>query len=70
MVVEPARDERTPGLDDDVWKSLVYFGPDLDIAQSRLLYARLFSVGDVNGDGYDDALSGEGVYYEGSPAGL
>ncbi len=67
------RDERTDDLADETAKTLLYFGPSLDAdpVPDQLLYERLQPVGDLNGDGFDDALgvSEGGGMYLGGPGG-
>ncbi len=66
-------DERTEDTSDKTAKSLVFLGGNEITDQDQLLYTQIRPVGDLNGDGYDDAL-GENHdntlnYYFGSPNG-
>lgn len=59
IVTGIARDERTAMLEDKTGKTAVYYG-DSTLSPSttpdQLIYDRLIPVGDINGDGYADAV--------------
>jgi len=50
------RDERTTPLEDQIGKTAVFFGGNTSKTPDQLVYANLVPVGDLNGDGYADAL--------------
>ena len=51
-----ARNELTSGLSDNVGKTGIYEGSSSTFAPDELIYERMFAVGDINGDGFDDRL--------------
>ncbi|MFB6271898.1 MAG: Ig-like domain-containing protein, partial [Salinibacter sp.] len=52
-----ARDERTPSvLEDETGKTAVFFGGTPDETPDQFFYTELVPVGDLNGDGLDDAV--------------
>lgn len=73
IVTANARDERTPQMDDNVTKTAVFFSGTMSDIPDQLFYNRLIPVGDLNYDGYSDAIAQvEGVgfeVYQGSPTG-
>lgn len=68
-----ARDERTIELSDEVGKSFIFFGNNTTaMAYDQLIYDYLIPIGDINGDGFDDAVSineDGNFYYLGSTLG-
>ena len=68
-------DERTGDVFDEVEKTIiVYGGANLTILETELFYLEIVPVGDLNGDGYGDAIGknedGSIQYYWGSDVGL
>jgi len=68
-------DERDSDLSTQVNKSLVYYsGTNLSTDPDQILYNAIYPLGDLNGDGYADAvgagLDGEATLYTGSETGL
>lgn len=71
---DPARDERTPELADVVGKTALFFGSGTPNEEpDQVIYDYLLFAGDLNGDGYSDAVAqeeGSNVrIYFGSPSG-
>lgn len=65
VVTSNARDDRTPQLEDEVTKTAVFFSGSMSDTPDQLFYKRLIPVGDLNNDGYSDAIAEiEGVGYE------
>lgn len=68
-----ARDERTPELADVTGKTALFFGAETPTQEpDQIVYGRLRFAGDLNGDGYADAIAEEDGYvqiYTGSPSG-
>ncbi|NGP88934.1 FG-GAP-like repeat-containing protein [Fodinibius halophilus] len=64
VVSSPARDERTPALEDQVWKTAVFYGDNTTGTPDQIVYRRLVPVGDINGDGYADAVAYEPGFLE------
>ena len=67
-----ARDEQTSALEDTTGKTAVFFGGTPGQTEDQLLYEELHPVGDLNGDGYSDAVRVDTttvVIYEGSSSG-
>lgn len=56
IVTGVARDERTSMLEDQIGKTAVYYGGNTSTDPDQLVYATLIPVGDLNGDGYADAV--------------
>jgi hypothetical protein len=68
------QDERTSDLSDQTGKTLVFFGGNFSALEyDQIIYEMLTPVGDMNGDGYDDAVTRSrpdvAEVYLGSPAG-
>ena len=68
-------DERDSDISSIVNKSLIYFGgAELSIAHDQLLYSGVYPLGDLNGDGFSDAvglgINGNATLYSGSSSGL
>lgn len=62
LYAETARDERTPGmLEDRTGKTALFYGGSPSESEDQLVYAELRPVGDLNGDGFDDALQIDGL---------
>ncbi|MDZ7681190.1 MAG: hypothetical protein U5J63_05595 [Fodinibius sp.] len=59
IVSSKARDENTSALYDQTWKTAVFFGGNTSGNPDQIIRRKLIPVGDLNGDGYDDAVSGE-----------
>ncbi|WP_138429977.1 FG-GAP-like repeat-containing protein [Fodinibius saliphilus] len=59
VVSSPARDERTAALEDQVWKTAVFYGGNTIGTPDQIIYRRLVPIGDINGDGYADAVAFE-----------
>lgn len=59
IVTSQARDENTSALYDQTWKTAVFFGGNTTGNPDQIIRRKLIPVGDLNGDGYDDAVSGE-----------
>jgi hypothetical protein len=56
-----ARDERTPELEDQTGKTALFYGGSPSETEDQLVYAELRPAGDLNGDGFDDALQIDGT---------
>lgn len=56
-----ARDERTPELEDQTGKTALFYGGAPSETEDQLVYAELRPAGDLNGDGFDDALQIDGT---------
>ena len=53
-----AKDERTPtDLSDETFKTAVYYGGNFSQEPNELHYQYLVPIGDINGDGYDEAFA-------------
>lgn len=66
-------DERTENLADYTYKVAIFFGgPDdeIDWEADQVLYDRMIPIGDLNNDGFADAILRNGHLYQGSPTGL
>lgn len=68
-------DERTPDISDQTRKTFVFNGKsDLSLTQNQIAYTSFIPIGDLNGDGFSDAVSedidGEVNLYTGSENGL
>ena len=66
------RDERTQALEDRTGKTYVYFGGTPSTAEAQFFYTRLYPAGDLNDDGFADALqfnNGSVSIYEGTSTG-
>ncbi len=57
IVSSVARNENTATLEDQVWKTAVYFGDNTTGEPDQVIYRKLVPVGDLNGDGYADAVA-------------
>lgn len=57
VVSKVARNEKTPELEDMVWKTAVFYGNNTTGEPDQLFYRKLEPVGDLNGDGYSDAIA-------------
>ncbi|GAB5527532.1 MAG: hypothetical protein Roseis2KO_54040 [Roseivirga sp.] len=66
-------DERTEDLSDLTFKTLIYYGGNTTGEHDQVIYSSLKPVGDLNGDGFDDAVGsdhdGMRYYFFGSGAG-
>ncbi len=68
-------DERTGEVYDKIHKTIIIFGgADLSVLSEQILYVEIIPLGDLNGDGYADAIgineNQSWQYYFGSGAGL
>lgn len=67
------QDERTADLSDRIGKTIVFFGGNFELEADQVVYSRLYPAGDLNGDGFDDALAFDGLtqqaFYFGSADG-
>ncbi len=82
IVTAIARDETTSELDDQTWKTAVFYGDNTSGTPDQIIRRKLVPAGDLNGDGYADAVAvetnlqypsntGQPVYiYEGSSNGF
>lgn len=63
-------DERTEDLSDLTFKTLIYYGGNTTGEHDQVVYSSLTPIGDLNGDGFDDAVGsyrgGERYYFFGS----
>lgn len=67
VVVDLARDEKTSTLEDQVWKTAVFFGGNTSGDPDQFFRSKLIPVGDLNGDGYADAVVPQsGAIYQGT----
>jgi len=57
LVGTNARDERTPALEDRTGKTSVFFGGSPTEGEDQFFYRSLRPVGDLNGDGFADAIA-------------
>jgi len=59
IVTSIARDEQTSTLEDQTWKTAVFFGGNTSGTPDQIISRKLIPVGDLNGDGYSDAVAAE-----------
>lgn len=59
IVTGQARDENTSALYDQTWKTAVFFGGNTSGTPDQIIDRKLIPVGDLNGDGYADAVASE-----------
>lgn len=58
IVIGVGRDERTGSvLEDSVYKTAVFWGGNTSGSPNQVIYRKLIPVGDLNNDGYDDAVA-------------
>lgn len=58
IVSDVARNERTTSvLEDSVYKTAVFWGGNTSGSPDQIIYRKLIPVGDLNNDGYDDAVA-------------
>ena len=57
VVTGLARNEQTSSLQDSTYKTAVFFGGNTSGTPDQIIYRRLVPVGDLNGDGYSDAMA-------------
>lgn len=77
IVTGLARNEKTTALEDSTYKTAVFYGGNTSGEPDDIIYRKLIPVGDLNGDGYSDALavqtelsqSGPQYFYKGSANG-
>lgn len=59
IVTGIAKDEQTATLEDETWKTAVFLGDDTSEEADQIIRRKLVPVGDLNGDGYADAVAVE-----------